>query len=124
MPPDANMFIEKRVHPRVTLKIPVKYRVIEDQKEIENVHERKINVLTSHTFNVSLGGLYLVPDHVLNVGSVLRMDITLPEISDMFSVYAEVVWTNDTGAGLHFEAIKEEDLDTLKEYLSQKTHSK
>ena len=122
MPPDANMFIEKRVYPRVTLKIPLKYRVIEDQKEIESVHDHKINDKTSHTFNVSLGGFYLVVDHVLDVGSILRMDINLPEISHEISAYAEVVWSNDTGAGLHFEAVKEEDLDDLKHYLSQKTH--
>ncbi len=30
--PEANMFMEKRIHPRVSIKIPVKYRVIEDQK--------------------------------------------------------------------------------------------
>ena len=122
MPPDANMFIEKRVHPRITLKIPVKYRVIEDRAEIKTVHERKLNEQTSHTFNVSLGGLYLVSDNVIDVGSILRMDITLPEISGVISVYAEVVWSNVTGAGLHFEAIKEEDLEVLKQYLSQKTH--
>ena len=124
MPPDGDMFIEKRVHPRVTLKIPVKYRVIEDQTEIKTVHEHKLNEQTSHTFNMSLGGLYLVSDHILEVGCILRMDITLPEISEMFSVYAEVVWANDTGAGIRFEAIKEEDLDTLRNYLSEKTHSK
>jgi c-di-GMP-binding flagellar brake protein YcgR len=117
--PDANMFLEKRVHPRVSVKIPVKYRVIEDQKEIETVFERKKREQTSQTMDVSLGGLYLVADQVLNVGSILRLDITLPEISHVISAFAEVVWSNETGGGLHFLAMKEEDVDSLKNYLNQ-----
>lgn len=117
--PEANMFLEKRVHPRVSVKIPVKYRVIEDQKEIETVFERKKREQTSQTMDVSLGGLYLVADQVLNVGSILRLDITLPEISHVISAFAEVVWSNETGGGLHFLAMKEEDVDSLKNYLNQ-----
>ncbi len=113
------MFLEKRVHPRVSVKIPVKYRVIEDQKEIETVFERKKREQTSQTMDVSLGGLYLVADQVLNVGSILRLDITLPEISHVISAFAEVVWSNETGGGLHFLAMKEEDVDSLKNYLNQ-----
>ncbi len=117
--PDANMFLEKRVHPRISVKIPVKYRVIEDQKEIETVFERKKREQTSQTMDVSLGGLYLVADQVLNVGSILRLDISLPGHSVMISAFAEVVWSNETGGGLHFLAMKEEDVDSLKNYLSQ-----
>jgi c-di-GMP-binding flagellar brake protein YcgR len=117
--PDANMFLEKRVHPRVSVKIPVKYRVIEDQKEIETVFERKKREQSSQTMDVSLGGLYLVADQVLNVGSILRLDITLPQNSHLISAFAEVVWSNETGGGLHFLAMKEEDVDSLKNYLSQ-----
>jgi hypothetical protein len=113
------MFLEKRVHPRVAVKIPVKYRVIEDQKEIETVFERKKNEQTSQTMDVSLGGLYLVADQVLNVGSILRLDITLPEVSHPVSAFAEVAWSNETGGGLHFLAMKEEDVESLKNYLSQ-----
>lgn len=117
--PDANMFLEKRIHPRISIKIPVKYRVIEDQKEIETVFERKKREQTSQTMDVSLGGLYLVADQVLNVGSILRLDIILPEMSRAISAFAEVVWSNETGGGLHFLAMKEEDVDSLKNYLSQ-----
>jgi len=113
------MFLEKRVHPRVSVKIPVKYRVIEDQKEIETVFERKKREQSSQTMDVSLGGLYLVADQVLNVGSILRLDITLPQNSHLISAFAEVVWSNETGGGLHFLAMKEEDVDSLKNYLSQ-----
>ena len=120
--PEANKFIEKRVYPRVAVNIPVKYRIVEDPTNIKTVLERKYGEENSHTMNVSLGGLYVVADHVLDQDSILRMEITLPEISNMITVYAEVEWSNDTGWGLHFEAIREDDLDALKNYLSQRTH--
>ena len=51
--PDANMFVEKRVHPRVSVKIPVKYRVIEDQKELETVFEREKKEQTTRTMDIA-----------------------------------------------------------------------
>src|SRR5580658_9723114 len=117
--PEANMFMEKRIHPRVSIKIPVKFRVIEDQKELETVFERKKKEQTTRTMDVSLGGLYIVADQILNVGSILRLDVSLPEKSSLISAFAEVVWANETGAGLHFLAMKEDDVETLKGYLTQ-----
>ena len=115
--PEANMFVEKRIHPRVSVKIPVKYRIIEDQKELETVFERKKREQTTRTMDVSLGGLYIVADQVLNIGSILRLDISIPEKSSLISAFAEVVWANETGGGLHFLAMKEDDAESLKSYL-------
>jgi c-di-GMP-binding flagellar brake protein YcgR len=117
--PDANMFMEKRIHPRVSVKIPVKFRVIEDQKELETVFERKKKEQTTRTMDVSLGGLYIVADQILNVGSILRLDVSLPEKSSLISAFAEVVWANETGGGLHFLAMKEDDVEFLKNYLTK-----
>lgn len=117
--PEANMFVERRVHPRVSVKIPVKYRVIEDQGELATVFERKKKEQTTRTMDVSLGGLYLVADQLLNIGSILRLDISLPEKTSLISAFAEVVWSNETGGGLHFLAMKEEDVESLKGYLSK-----
>jgi c-di-GMP-binding flagellar brake protein YcgR len=121
--PDANMFVEKRIHPRISVKIPVKYRIIEDQKELETVFERKKKEQTTRTMDVSLGGLYIVADQVLNVGSILRLDISLPEKSSLISAFAEVVWANETGGGLHFLAMKEDDVEFLKNYLTKNPES-
>ncbi|HTC21310.1 MAG TPA: PilZ domain-containing protein [bacterium] len=117
--PEANMFMEKRIHPRVSIKIPVKFRVIEDQKELETVFERKKKEQTTRTMDVSLGGLYIVADQILNVGSILRLDVSLPEKSSLISAFAEVVWANETGGGLHFLAMKEDDVEFLKNYLTK-----
>jgi hypothetical protein len=122
--PDANMFMEKRIHPRVSVKIPVKFRVIEDQKELETVFERKKKEQTTRTMDVSLGGLYIVADQILNVGSILRLDVSLPEKSSLISAFAEVVWANETGGGLHFLAMKEDDVEFLKNYLTKHSDAK
>lgn len=111
--------MEKRVYPRVSVKMPVKYRVIEDQKEIDSVFERKKKEQTSRTMDLSLGGLYLVADQTLAVGSILRLDISIPSQSSLISAFAEVVWSNETGGGLHFLAMKEEDVESLKNYINQ-----
>ena len=117
--PEANMFVEKRIHPRVSIKIPVKYRVIEDQKELETVFERKKKEQTSKTVDMSLGGLYIVAEQILNVGSILRLDISVPNRSSLISAFAEVVWSNETGGGLHFLAMKEDDVEALRAYLNK-----
>ena len=121
---DSNQFLERRVHPRVSLLTPVRYLVIEDQKSNEMAFDPNKSEQTSQTMDISLGGVYLLADHSLKVGSILRLDITLPEISYLISVYAEVVWSNDTGGGLHFEVVLQDDLNVLKKYLPQKSHEK
>ena len=116
--PEANMVVEKRLHPRFTLKIPLKYRVIEETNEMKKALEHNQKDQISHTFDVSLGGVYLVADHVLDVGSILRMEITIPKTSQIISAYAQVVWSNESGGGLHFESMKVQDEEALKKYLS------
>ena len=122
--PEANLFLEKRVHPRVPAKIAVKYRIIEEQKEIESIFARKKKEKTSQTLDVSMGGLYLVADQVIEVGSILRLDIEIPGKSPMISAFAEVAWSNEAGLGLHFLAMKETDMASFKDYLSQPPSSK
>ena len=122
--PEANIFIEKRIHPRVSAKIPVKYRIIEDQKEIETVFERRKKEQSTRTMDVSLGGLYIVAEQALNIGSILRLDISIPTHSGLVSAFAEVIWANETGGGLHFLAMKEDDVESLKAYLQQVSDSK
>ncbi len=119
MSPDANMFIEKRIFPRVSIKIPVKYRLIEDQKELDSVFERRKREQSTSTMDVSLGGLYIVAEQVLKVGSILRLDISIPNHPVLISAFAEVVWANETGGGLHFLAMREDDVESLKSYLTK-----
>jgi hypothetical protein len=116
---EGNMFLEKRAHPRVTAQIPVKYRLIEDQKEIESVFNRDNRNKTAHTLDVSLGGLYLSANVAVTAGSILRLDITVPDRLAAIAAFAEVAWSNESGLGLHFLAIRDDDLEVLKAYLTK-----
>jgi hypothetical protein len=120
---NASMVVNQRLHPRISLKIPVRYRLIEDQEEIKTVRKGQKNVQANQTMDLSLNGLYLVADSIPEVGSVLWLDIDLHQTSHIISAYAEVVWSNRTGGGLHFEVIQEEDLEILKNYLLLTLHA-
>lgn len=114
--PEGDLFLERRVHPRVPLSLPVRYRVIDDQAEIGALRDRpKDNV--SQTRDVSLGGVYIASRDPLEVGNILRLELTLPREGAPLSAFAEVVWCSSSGCGLHFLAIRDEDLESLKALL-------
>ena len=117
--PEANLFLEKRAYPRISVKIPVKYRLIEDQNEIKTILERRKSEQTAHTMDVSLGGMYLVTVHSLSVGVLLRIEFMFHGKTKPLTAMAEVVWSNETGAGLRFLTMKEQDTDELKRYLDE-----
>ncbi len=114
---DANLFMEKRVSPRIKVNIPVKYRLVEDKKEIETVFEQRKKERNAHAMDISLGGMHIFADQTLKEGGILNFEITLPGLSETLTAFAEVVWVNKTDGGLHFLEMKEEDLRVLKAYL-------
>jgi c-di-GMP-binding flagellar brake protein YcgR len=117
--PEGSMFMERRRYPRVTVEIPVKYRLIDDQKELATVFDRKKKDTHTRSLDLSLGGIYITADQRLKVGTILRLEITVPEPSTLLSAFAEVIWSNDTGGGLHFLAMKDEDMECLKGYIEK-----
>jgi c-di-GMP-binding flagellar brake protein YcgR len=119
--PEGSMFMERRRYPRVTVEIPVKYRLIDDQKELESVFDRKKRDTLSRSLDLSLGGIYITSEQSMKVGSILRLEISVPESPTVISAFAEVIWSNDTGGGLHFLAMKDEDTQYLKVYLEKLT---
>lgn len=115
----ANLFMEKRVHPRVSVRIPVQYRLIEEQSEIDNIKSWRQTQQRGQTIDVSLGGMAIAVDKPIGVGSLLRGDIILKGLPNPLNVYAEVVWANETGAGLSFIMVKEKDIEILKDFLEK-----
>lgn len=109
--------MEKRVSPRIKVNIPVKYRLVEDTKEIEAVLQQRKADRNAHAMDLSLGGMHIFADEVLKEGDILNFEISLPGLSEILSAFAEVVWVNKTEGGLHFLEMKEEDLMVLKAYL-------
>ncbi len=113
--PEGNIFIEKRTHPRVSETIPIKYYIFEDP--IQDCIKREKD---SQTLDLSLGGVYLKADQDLKVGTILRLNITLPNMPETIPTFAEVCWVSSKGAGLHFLVMSEDDEEALKTYISKK----
>lgn len=116
--PEGKMSVEKRAFPRIAVKIPVKYRVVEEGKEAKDIQDWRRSELNAYTLDVSLGGLHLVLDQPLKVGEIMNLDLfLLDDKTKTLRVYAEVAWSNQDGAGLKFLMMKESDQRALKAFL-------
>ena len=117
--PDANMFIERRAHPRYKVNIPVKFTLVEDKADTEALLEESKKELAAQTRNLSLGGIKIDSDQPIQEGSVLIFEISLPGVSQPVLVSGEVVWVEGNTSGLHFLEISDEDFDALRAYLNK-----
>jgi hypothetical protein len=116
---EKNMFSEKRIHPRVPMEFPVKYRLIEAPMESGSISEMRKREVNTQTMNVSLGGMYIVAEQRLDKGSIITLNFSLPNKPGNLSAFGEVVWTNNYGGGVHFLALKEEDMKILQTTLEK-----
>jgi c-di-GMP-binding flagellar brake protein YcgR len=117
--PDANLFMERRVFPRIKVNISVQYRLVKDKREIDAVLEQRKKDGNAHALDLSLGGMHISADQSLKEGDILNFEISLPGLSVTLSAFAEVVWANRDEGGLHFLEMAEEDLRVLKAYLKK-----
>lgn len=119
--PEAYLYKERRVHPRVSVMIPISYSVMEAEKEIASALEERRMERHGHTLDVSLGGLFIMSEHPLKEGEILDIRITIPGLNNILSATTEVVWSNEKGGGVRFLRMKEEEMKTLKAYLDRAT---
>lgn len=112
--------LEKRGSSRFPVKLPIQYRLI-DNSEAEEKYKGKVALGK----DLSQDGIFLkiAPDKEIRAGEVIRMEITLPEISKHLFAFAEVVWVNRLGAGIHLMLMPDEDRRFLKSYLDQLQYS-
>jgi hypothetical protein len=61
--------------------------------------------------------MHIVAGKVLEVGSILRLEIVLPGRPGVLAAFAEVVWANENGGGLRFMALTEEAKEALRFFL-------
>ncbi len=121
---EAYLIKERRVEPRICVKIPITFKVINDTKEIEKLITLKKGKKLHPALNISLGGMCLLTNQRLKDGSVLELEITIPGLAKDIKAAAEVVWSNETGGGIRFMTMEEEDVSFMKTYLSKASTSR
>ncbi len=121
--PAENKVLEKRTTPRAPIKIPVKYRLVESEGEFGTLEVGRKAESYTHTLDVSLEGMYIPVDQPLAVGNVIKSDIFLLDKEPCVTIYAEVAWIDDEGAGIHFLLMVNEERESLEAFL-EKTFSK
>ncbi len=116
---DQNLFAEKRAFERVPLKMPVRYRVLEEKISAHNVSELTKSENQSQTLDTSLGGLCVAQDGRLSAGNLLNLKLLLPDRNETITAFVDVVWATDLLAGLKFLAVKKTDMDLLSQQLNR-----
>lgn len=117
--PDAHLSIERRVHPRISIKVPVKYRSEEDRNVLKTIEKWRSSEKNAYTLDLSVGGMNLVLDQTLRIGEILKFDLYLLDGVVMVTVYAEVKWSNPKGTGLRFLMMPEDEQSALKAFLEK-----
>ena len=115
--PEAKLFLEKRMYPRVSVNLSINYRLMQDEGELHNIEEWRKTSKDAQSVDLSLGGMFIAVDRSLPMGSLLRFDVAIPHQTTPLAIFAEVVWSNVTGAGLRFLMVKPEDLEALKKFI-------
>ncbi len=109
----------RRNNPRVSIKIPVKFFLIEDNKVLKKIEDWRESKKCGFTHDLSAGGMQIVADHNLIVGRVLEFKIYILDKVNVVTAYAKVVWTNENTAGLHFLLMKPAEKDALASFLEK-----
>jgi hypothetical protein len=117
--PEAKMHVEKRDHPRMSVLLPVQYYFAEAVEELDHIVEWRKQDINALVLDLSLSGMHVVVDQKFLTGTVVRFDINIPGKSESLTLYAEVAWSNEKGAGLHFLEMMEEDVECLKAYMEK-----
>ncbi len=120
---EAELFVENRVYRRSLVQVRVGYRVISEPKETELILLRQKGDGGARSVDISLGGIYLLTNHVLKTGYLLRLYISLQDGLDIVAPLAEVVWTNGKGSGLRFLSMRRNEKEQLRAYLEKFSHT-
>jgi hypothetical protein len=114
----GKMFLNKRIHPRMLVKLPITFDVLDEKAMGDKSSEWGKAHLSAEGLNASLDGMYIVSDETLKPGDHVSLEINLPKNGNSLKVLTNVVWSDKSGAGLNFVAMTEEDIKTLENYLN------
>jgi len=117
--PRPKLSVERRSDHRALVKIPVKFRPVDDDKVLQDIEEWRNTRQNGYTLDVSCSGMQLAVDRPLKQGSVLKFDLYLLDQVTIVGVFARVVWSRGGEAGLHFLMMKPKCLEALKHFLAK-----
>ncbi|MBN1595061.1 PilZ domain-containing protein [candidate division FCPU426 bacterium] len=122
---EASLSFDKRKHPRISLTIPVQFKVISDTEEAMAVMAERKTMEAGKSKNVSAEGLFLLCDRPLEKGDILKIEVTLPHDHKPIRAFSEVVWIseqsvaeNKYGAGICFMALRDEDAERIGQFVA------
>ena len=84
------------------IKLPIQYRLVEDPSEVSGAKGNAAPVKQTETVDMSLCGMNISVDKPLKMGTILRVDFSLPESTKTLTFFAEVVLAGPNGVGPRF----------------------
>ena len=113
----GKLYIEKRKHRRVAKEYDVRYKLMPKDMSIQN------SKLDGKSRDISMGGIRIEGRLVGKEGDVIRLELDKTEGGDHIVVFAEIRWIrkekdNEGQLGLQFLALREEDIEIIKQIIS------
>ncbi len=116
---------DKRKHPRLKVQVPVEFKVV-NQSEVTQLLEQRKLIKSGDSKDLSAAGLFLVSEHALAKGDIVRLDVHLPNEPRPVRAFSEVVWCSDEGlsagkhgSGIFFMALKDEDRERMGRFIGE-----
>lgn|SRR3989338_3186698 len=116
--PNNNYVVEeRRKFIRLNISVDVDYYVISNEQDKH----------PTHSVNISTGGICIIAHEKLDVGTLLKLVITIPEIPPTVHATGRVAWVKSFtiateektkyDVGIEFTEISEEDRKKVKRYV-------
>jgi uncharacterized protein (TIGR02266 family) len=93
--------------------------------------EVRVTLVSEHNFimgrseNISEGGLFMATDEVRALGSLARIELSLPNSSEPIGATGEVRWVRPAGAlpagiGFRFLELSEPDIEAIRRFVAER----
>ena len=105
-----------------------------EHRRADRRYERRLEIevtsdgvtFSTHTVNISLGGLYMMSDRALPFGGKLKLRFFIPEQSEAIEVEGVVRWVESQdgtthGVGVQFGGLRARDVWALNKFFEKPT---
>ena len=113
----GTLYLEKRKHRRVFKQYTVRYKLMPKDVTVQN------NKLSGKSQDISIGGIRIEGEVIGAEGDIIRLELDTSG-SDHIVIFAEIRWIRkesgkDGQLGLQFLALKEEDIEIIKQIIAE-----